>query len=640
MKLIGNTLPWADEAGLPVVPFVPSPKPGVGLIHTIRDHSMLLVVDFSAAGNSAYYRGQGWSGQERDFVWAVGGESRMSLPAVAARQALTLELAVNPALAGDMLQAQPLTVWVNGTPVGMVVLRGRSRVRFQVDPGLIKPNEPIALTFEHPGFVRMDWLGHNADDRHLAISFLAVRFYTNDLRADVERIAPLALPHEVLIDAAPLPAPASPPTGQRARTAYRLGATLPTAISLRSGWLAEADTCWTMERVSRLILAAPIDAGPYLLRIRLQPLVVNTVREDQRLSIILNDRMLGQFRIGQETVLGFPLPADVPRDEPLALTFVTPDGVQMGLFANGVSGQVIGFAVHEIGFEPLAPQLAATLPARTDRTQPAAPEAVAAAFLDESLDELPTTIESHLGVSLTTILKNFESLGDNCGFGLVQRKGGVEVLGLLRFANTRLPSLLQGLDDEFRATTVAEEVTLIRDPGEDGEYMLWVPRYGIRWHTMVRSGDPNTVFQEQTVKLRYLCRKFFEGLRAGRKIYTIARSEPRKIEVVMPSWSSSERYELLPLPLGLAEASCVLAALNRDTPNVLLYLVPSCDGRRSGTVERLAPGLLRGHLDSFVVSDQVDVRDHADWLRLVGNAWSLLHGVRQDTATEPHAVAA
>lgn len=37
------------------------------------------------------------------------------------------------------------------------------------------------------------------------------------------------------------------------------------------------------------------------------------------------------------------------------------------------------------------------------------------------------------------ILGQFESLGDNCEFGLVQRIGGIEPLGLLRFAGFHIP---------------------------------------------------------------------------------------------------------------------------------------------------------------------------------------------------------
>jgi hypothetical protein len=48
----------------------------------------------------------------------------------------------------------------------------------------------------------------------------------------------------------------------------------------------------------------------------------------------------------------------------------------------------------------------------------------------------------------------------------------------------------------------------------------------------------------------------------------------------------------------------------------------------------LAPGLMRGYLPTFVISEDVKVADHADWLRVIANAWLLLAASRvsQDAA--------
>src|SRR5690242_4928537 len=40
---------------------------------------------------------------------------------------------------------------------------------------------------------------------------------------------------------------------------------------------------------------------------------------------------------------------------------------------------------------------------------------------------------------LGQLLRKFESLGDNCEFGLVQRKAGIEPVYLLRFAGFEIP---------------------------------------------------------------------------------------------------------------------------------------------------------------------------------------------------------
>jgi hypothetical protein len=52
-------------------------------------------------------------------------------------------------------------------------------------------------------------------------------------------------------------------------------------------------------------------------------------------------------------------------------------------------------------------------------------------------------------ISDRDLVLNFESIGDNCEFGLVQRMAGAEPLGLLRFSSTPLPLLVRALRARF-----------------------------------------------------------------------------------------------------------------------------------------------------------------------------------------------
>jgi len=60
----------------------------------------------------------------------------------------------------------------------------------------------------------------------------------------------------------------------------------------------------------------------------------------------------------------------------------------------------------------------------------------------------------------------FQSLGDNCEFGLVQRRGGAEPLELLRFAGIFLPieirleKLAAALERKFDGLGEAETMTV------------------------------------------------------------------------------------------------------------------------------------------------------------------------------------
>ena len=58
----------------------------------------------------------------------------------------------------------------------------------------------------------------------------------------------------------------------------------------------------------------------------------------------------------------------------------------------------------------------------------------------------------------------FESLGDNCELGLVQRRAGVEPLGLLRFAGAPLRRLITALDARFEG--IDDPEAILSMPGE------------------------------------------------------------------------------------------------------------------------------------------------------------------------------
>ena len=64
------------------------------------------------------------------------------------------------------------------------------------------------------------------------------------------------------------------------------------------------------------------------------------------------------------------------------------------------------------------------------------------------------------------LVLQFESLGDNCEFGLVQRKAGAEPLGLLRFSSAPLPRLVRALRERFDGLTDPANVRLSSAKGE------------------------------------------------------------------------------------------------------------------------------------------------------------------------------
>jgi len=597
-------------------------------------------VDFRASGGSAAWRGAGWSAQEADGVWSVGPRSVLTLPGLPKDwpddEAATLEFDLSPCLAPPLVTAQYVSLTLNGVALGWQRVEGPARIRCAVAPGLMRAGETSVLTCEHPGFVRLDRLGAGADDRPLALRVTEVR-----LRRDTGNAVPVAPPRpgSALLELIPFVPrlPADPVT-------YRLGGSGSPAAELRDGWHVDDDgLVWTAARVSRLVLPAA-GFSPAVLRIGLTPLLTKDLLPAQRLAVVAGGMLLGQFSVRAETALCVPLPAGVG-DGGIELIFVTPDAVPMRSFAYDRPEQSLGFVIDWIVAETPPPRLHAAASLRGDGLAEAPALAVSQRFVDVPTAELHARIEAELGVKAADLMRGFESLGDNCAFGLAQRKAGAEVLGLLRFANTPLRALLRGLGDSFKAALAKADIELYLHPdGNPREYMLKIARYGIRWHTLVHEPDAEAaaVERDQVIKLGFLRRKFEEGLRGGRKIYTLVRSEPQKIGVVMPgfaapdtasasrgvtqlmpAWDPPRRYEVVPPPLTLAEAQAVLVELNRRGANTLLYFVPAAPDRPAGTVELLAPGLMRASMASFVILTTGEHANDFDWVRVAANAWLL-----------------
>jgi hypothetical protein len=651
----------------------------------------IIRVDFAASGHGRGLLGDGWSTHDPQAAWTLGANSSLMLPARPTQQDLTLDLDLAPCLAPPAVRSQLLGVSVNGQHLGWCRITGPSRIRCRIMaawlvPESRSPGMPIEITLEHPCFLRRDLLGVANDNHPFAITCFGLRLYPAALAATADP----ALPNgTALLDLTPPHVAAGPahsgPTPAVKDVHYEFGsgpdgAPKPGNALLREGWhIDPADEdgadglAWSVAASCRLDLPLPLALSPpassndpasLSLRLGLAPLVVHHLLPAQRLSVIADGLMLGQFRLTRETALSIPLPAALidalsASGGPLALTFVLPDAMAMRGFANGHPDHRLGLALDWITVEHPPARLSQAAALRGDEGVQPPPLALSARLLDVPAADLPGAIAAELGISAVDLMRGFESLGDNCAFGLAQRKAGLDVLGLLRFANTPLRALLRGLADRFASALNPAEISLYLHPAGRREYMQAIPRYGIRWHTMIHEPDmaAETVAREQTMKLGFLRRKFVEGLRSGRKIYTLVRSEPKHIEVAMPPWAAPQMgrgdrgplqlapvwdaplaYEEIPRPFCLAEALTVLLDLNRDGPNTLLVFLPSRDGRRAGMAELVAPGLILGYMSSYVILTDRDTPNDADWLRVAANAWLLHRGsnaIAAPAATRP-----
>jgi tetratricopeptide (TPR) repeat protein len=193
------------------------------------------------------------------------------------------------------------------------------------------------------------------------------------------------------------------------------------------------------------------------------------------------------------------------------------------------------------------------------------------------------------------LLMNFESLGDNCEFGLLQRRFGAEPLGLLRWTSVRPLVLLQLLETQFEGLAEPENVILLRTPA--GEHWVKDTAFDLNFHTFQTNNidDTEKFLAKQLARLRWLRDKMLADLKDGTKMFVYKSDTP--------------------LPEPLLER--IARALHGYGGARLFYVEQAQAGAPAGTVVPCAGGALRGAL-SAVSQAGTEIWDieFAEWLKI------------------------
>jgi hypothetical protein len=212
------------------------------------------------------------------------------------------------------------------------------------------------------------------------------------------------------------------------------------------------------------------------------------------------------------------------------------------------------------------------------------------------------------GIAPGELMLNFESIGERCDFGAVQRFYGVEPLGLLRFAWSKHPSLITALEDRFAVVGTEEDTSFERFREET---IVWMRKYELIFHTFVDGVHEQPLeqreafYQQQRRRLVFLKDKLIRDL-----------EDPQKILVYATTSEFGSDAEVMQL----------FAALRRYGPNKLLYVRPERAGRPAGTVEALGDGLYAGYyydINNFMEGNQPPFEL---WLELCVKTYQLAKG--------------
>jgi hypothetical protein len=188
------------------------------------------------------------------------------------------------------------------------------------------------------------------------------------------------------------------------------------------------------------------------------------------------------------------------------------------------------------------------------------------------LEAVPSTLE---------ILDGFESLGDSCEFGTLQKHAGIETMSMFKWSATPLLRLagviaddLAGVDDPKNVHMRIEQ----RSIGSD-EYMIDHARLDSPMHSFLNVDEMSMdeAFQRQMRRLTLLRRKFLEDVRTGRRIYVYRSFDPRPMD----------------------EVRRVHEALRSKGPNRLLFVRHPGDGLEAGDVVIDRPGLAVAAIDQL-----------------------------------------
>jgi hypothetical protein len=372
---------------------------------------------------------------------------------------------------------------------------------------------------------------------------------------------------------------------------------------LGGGWArAEEHFTWAVGPESHLLL--PLGEAPrdFVLSMNVIPFLHPPMLNSQRLTVSVDDTTIGTTTLTRPAVLAWRIPAGLARrTERTLITLSHPDVVRPKDLNASTDERELAFSVSEVKVCHLPSAMLG------DQVLPAGLSlgaAVHPGFAIHPHVEPREWARGCTGLSLAELAARFESIGDNCEFGLVQRACDTEPLGLLRFSGAFSDDIVRGIEQEFEGIGEPEDISF-RMTGPEGkrEFLVHESKYGLVYHTFVYENErtPDLMRQQEATRLKFLRRKFVDEVDAGEKIFVFKRG------------GDIPESEILPLFL----------ALNQRRSNTLLWVVEEEPGRPGGTVEVLMNGLLKGYIDRFAPPENAHDFSFEGWIRLCVNAFLL-----------------
>lgn len=215
-------------------------------------------------------------------------------------------------------------------------------------------------------------------------------------------------------------------------------------------------------------------------------------------------------------------------------------------------------------------------------------------------------------MTIGQLMLQFQSVGDNCEFGVVQRYCGVEPSGLFRFSTSGIQELIDALNEDFASYGAPGDLEII--PGTGNFYWCRSRRYGFgrSSNQTVGTVDPAELLAREYDKVAHLKTRLLKELAAGQQI------------VVRKGDTGETRDQFLQLA----------AAIRRHGPARVMRVEVATAPETIGTAEWHAPGILFAYVRRFSPYDGGMRIDLEPWIDLCRDAHALATSGRPALARE------
>jgi hypothetical protein len=354
---------------------------------------------------------------------------------------------------------------------------------------------------------------------------------------------------------APLPAPLRPMRD------IRFSWNDTTEAMLGEGWGSPEDTyVWAVGPLSVLHVTVPDDGAPLLAVLDIYPYIRGATQR-QRVVVAAD----GDIAVSLELTIRVSVAIELrpaPGQTSVRLSFRNLDADFETTDPHFHFGKPFAWFLSSLRLMPALPRY---LPGQRPR--------LPGTLADGSMQRMAELLT---GLPAAELVARFEGLGNGCELGLLQQSLGQDRSGLLRFAAVRQRELVEGLLHGFQGVARADRLEWTVRRAEDDTWRLIEKTYELSSASPHPRNRPAPDFRLESRRLPRLADKLMEDVAAGDKIFVLRISPEPATE-----------------PVALA----VLAALRHFGEADMVWLVT--DGAMPpGCAERLACGLVRGHLES------------------------------------------